>query len=156
MSFPSSKNLDFYRGDKFTAVIDNLGDLSSVDDIHFAVKYDLDSEDSVSQCFISWTAGLEYIAGEQAGTPANGSIAITVPATAGEVTVTLAAVEAAKLDPTHLWKWDIQVIEGTDVETKWRGFFRAVGDVARAVTAMVALCWTVGITVVGSGHQICA
>ena len=76
---------------------------------------------------------LLIINGATATTAANGTIAVT-DATAGNITITLAAVETAKLAPADGLYYDVQLIKATSVQTMATGVCNVSADVTRAVT----------------------
>jgi hypothetical protein len=126
--------LELWRGDTFAQTFTGLGDLTGITNLWFTVKkQDLNDIDAAAEIQISQTGGLLAIAGAPAATPANGSITINAPATAGSITVALAAVEMAKLDIDFTGYWDIQKLTGTTVVTITRGNASVLGDVTRRI-----------------------
>jgi len=127
-----SLDLTIYRGDTWTQTLSGLGDLTAATDIWFGIKADPDDTDAISIVLISQSVGLEIINGA-VGTPANGSIAVVGAATDGTVTITLAAVETAKLVADKRF-WDIQKLVGGVVTTPRSGRCTVCADVVRATS----------------------
>jgi len=132
-TIPPGDDLELQRGDTLTITVTKLDDISGRDKLWFTVKDDTGDADVLSQIQIEETAGLLYIAGATAATPANGSITVT-DAARGDLTIVLAAVEAAKLEVVGHWYYDIQDLEGTVVTTRIRGRVKMTGDVGRATS----------------------
>ena len=132
-TIPTGDTLELQRGDTLTVTATRLGDISGRDKLWFTVKDDTADADILAQIQIEETAGLLYIAGAAATTPANGSITVT-DAVRGDLTVVLAAVEAAKLNVMGRWYYDIQDLEGVVITTRLRGRTIITGDVGRATS----------------------
>lgn len=130
---PLDDDIDIRRGDTLTVNVSGLSDLTTRDNVWFTVKDDKDDADSAAAIQIDEDTGLLYIMGV-AGTAANGSIVVT-DAAAGALTVTLEAVETAKLSNVGRFHYDIQVLylAGT-VQTETRGLVNLIGDVTRATS----------------------
>jgi hypothetical protein len=125
--------LELYRGDTWEQNIWRLGDISTRTMLWVTARFDRDGADSASAFQIEETAGLVYINGAPAGTPANGSITV-VDAAAGSIVVRLEAVETAKLDALAKLYYDVQWTDGTDVLTPRRGRLLIISDVTRATS----------------------
>ena len=129
-TIPTGDDLDLQRGDTWSITFYRLGDISGRDKLWFTLKDDKDDTDATAWVQIEESAGLEYIAGAVAGTSANGSIAVT-NAVLGNLTVTLAAVESAKLADVGNLFYDIQMYDDPAVTTLVRGRAVMMGDVTR-------------------------
>jgi len=128
-----SIDLELYRGDTWEQPIARIGDISTATDIWFTAKRDKDNADAQADILISETVGLEVINQAAALVPGNGSITVT-DATAGNITVRLEAVEAAKVtDKKSHWYYDVQWTDGTSVYSPRAGRLTVTGDVTRAV-----------------------
>jgi hypothetical protein len=126
--------LFMYRGDTWTQTITGLGDLTGNADIWFGIKDDKDDLDAVATVLISRTAGLEIINGAAATVPANGSIAVVGAPTGGVITVTLAAVETAKLTASKTYFWDVQKDIGGTITTPECGKIIVSADIVRTTS----------------------
>lgn len=123
-------DLTIYRGDTLSATFTSLtADVSDNDKLWFTFKTDKSGADTAALVMIDKT-GLTRINGEAATTAANG--AITTPSTTS-VTVTLAAVEAAKLGEVAGY-YDIQKLKGTTITTLASGDCTVTTDVTRATS----------------------
>lgn len=125
-------DLTLYRGDTWTQPIARLGNISGRDKLWITCKDDKDDADAAAIFKIEETAGLEVIVGT-AGTPANGSITVT-DALVGNITVVLAAVEAAKIEATKQFWYDVQMLDGTVVTTLRSGYLMVTSDVTRVTS----------------------
>lgn len=119
------------RGDSFSVTITGLGDISGRTKLWFTVKACAAGADASAIVQIEETAGLLYINGAAAGTPANGSITVD-DAVAGDITVALDEVETAKLAAAAL-VYDVQVLDTGAVTTLAAGDALVTADVTRAV-----------------------
>jgi hypothetical protein len=122
-------DLELYRGDTWTQPIPRLGDISGRDKLWITCKDDKDDPDTQAVFMIEETAGLVV----PPGAPANGSVVVT-DAAVGNVTVTLEAVETAKIEATKQFWYDVQMLDGAVVTTLRRGYLMVTSDVTRAVT----------------------
>ncbi len=128
------QDIEVVRGDTFIVNLIYLGDLSARSKLWLTVKEDKDTPDNNADVQIEETGGLLYINKVAAGVPANASIVVT-NAAAGNLTITLAAVETARLDTTGNFMYDIQMLTAAGVVTTLRrGKCKIVGDITRAVT----------------------
>jgi hypothetical protein len=127
----SGSTITAQRGDSLSAALTNIGDLTNYSKLWFTAKKTTADLDTSAIVQIEHTAGLTYINGAVAITPANGTLAID-DETTGDVTIGLAAVEMAKLDPGK-YVYDIQVLRstGTPVSTLTEGTFIVPADVTR-------------------------
>lgn len=121
------------RGDTLHASLTGLGSLANVSKLWFTVKSDEADPDSASVIQIEKTDGLLYINGAAATVAANGTLTID-DATAGDITVDLAALEMAKLSPRK-YHYDVQVLRttGIEVSTLTSDTFIISADTTRAV-----------------------
>ena len=127
---PKGGALDLQRGDTWVITIQRLGSIAARDKLWWSLKDDVDKTDAQALVQIEETARLVYINGAAATTPANGSITID-DAAAGDITVTLAAVESAKLENVGKFYYDVQMLVGAVVTTLVQGRAVVMGDVIR-------------------------
>ena len=126
-------NIVIRRGDTLSLDVEKLGDVSGRANLWFTVKDDKSDADTSADVQIDETTGLLYIAGTAAATPGNGSIVVT-DATLGNLTITLAAVESAKLTDRGRFHYDIQMLAGAVVTTPKEALAVVTGDVTLAVS----------------------
>ena len=129
-TIPTGDDLDLQRGDTWSITFYRLGNISGRDKLWFTLKDDKDDTDATAWVQIEESAGLEYIAGAAASTSANGSIAVT-DAALGNLTVTLAAVESAKLADVGNLYYGVQMLDDPVVTTMVSGRAVMMGDVTR-------------------------
>ena len=111
-----------YRDNYLSFQITGLGSIDGNVEVWFSAKKNArDDSDDDAQLRLSSVVGLERIAGA-AGTAGNGTL-IVDDATAGDVTMTLKAVESAKL----------ALLESGDYDVKWKN---AAGDVLILTTGI--------------------
>jgi len=127
-----SEDIEIQAGDYVELSFADLGDLTGRTKLWFTLKASKGDADSVSLVKIEETAGLEYIAGATAGTPANGSITVT-DVLAGSGTIALEAAESVKIiehegKGYHDMKW---VNAAGQALTLRRGRALIVSDVTR-------------------------
>jgi len=122
--------IEIFRGDTLIINITKLGDISARDNIWFTVKSDNDDADTAAQIQIDEDTGLLFIVGA-AGTAGNGSITVT-DAVAGNITIRLEAVEAAKLANDFLGYFDIQTDTAGLIATLRYGNAKVLADVTRS------------------------
>lgn len=125
------------RGDTLVLPFEDIGDITTRDNIWFTVKSDKDDEDTAADIQIDEDNGLLYINGvdaQAAGWAADGSITVT-DAVAGDLTVRLEAVQSAKITTCSRNWYDLQVLwlDGT-VSTLSKGIARVIGDLTRATS----------------------
>lgn len=135
-AIPSGDDIAIQRGDTLIVSVTRLGDINARSNLWFTVKQDRADEDIESLIQIDETTGLLYIDGTAATVAANGSITVT-DAVRGDLTVSLAAEETAKLgdDQEGDWHYDIQMIDGAGaVTTLIAGDARMTQDVSRATS----------------------
>lgn len=127
--------LKLYAGDNWSEDFTYLGDLTGRTKLWFTIKTSTEDVDAAALVQIEETAGLEYIDGAAAATPANGSINVT-NITAGHITVELEAVESVKLtDAFGKCYMDIKWADvAGDVWTLRRKKVIFTPDVTRAVS----------------------
>jgi hypothetical protein len=124
--------ISLLRGDTLDFDVSSLGNISTRANVWFTVKDDKDDADSAADIQIDENTGLLFIMGV-AGTAGNGSIVVT-DAVAGDLTITLAAVETAKLTDKGRFWYDIQWLSAAGVvATLTKGRVHIIGDVTRAV-----------------------
>lgn len=129
----SGSTITAQRGDTLSAALENIGALTNHSKLYFTVKWDAADADTAALIQIEHTAGLLYINGAAAVTAANGTLTVDDEAT-GDITIGLAAVEAAKL-PLGSYSYDVQIVRSAGtVSTLTSGNFTVSADVTRAVT----------------------
>jgi hypothetical protein len=130
----SASEIDIDAGDYIEMNITQLGDISGRTKLWFTVKKSKEDADSAAWIMIEETAGLEYINGVEATTPANGSITVT-DAVRGDITIELDGVESVKLtDADGKGYFDIKWINAAGKQlTLRRGKATVIADVTRAV-----------------------
>jgi len=141
VSIQTGADLEVHRGDTMSISFSDLGDISDYSKLWFAIKPIApsltDSESSVLILLVNGTAesdGLVTIAGGSPEFAINGSIAIT-DSTDGDITVTMEAIEAAKLAPSAKSRYDIQVLRTNgSVNTLTRGNCTITSDVTRSIS----------------------
>ena len=120
------------RGDDWTIDLDGLGAITGNEKVWFAVKTGTGKADSASMLQIE-KAGLLYIDGQSA-TATNGTLTID-DASAGDITITLKAVETAKLDAIETAVYDVQWKDASgNIKTLTDGKFVISEDVNRATS----------------------
>lgn len=108
--FSNNGDITCRKSADFVASFIYLGDLSGVADLYFTVKPQAkinETPDNQATIQIKEGVGLLYINGGTASVPANGTLTIT-DALAGHVTITLNAVETAKLSANTKYRYDIK------------------------------------------------
>jgi hypothetical protein len=128
----SSDNISAVRGDSWSIDFTNLGDISSRTKLWFTLKSDPEGADSTALVQIEETAGLLYLDGA-AGTAGQGDITVS-DAAAGDISVILAAVASAQVDPGIHYTYDVQMLAGTTVTTMASGKFEVTTDRTRATS----------------------
>jgi hypothetical protein len=125
--------LTVQRGDTLSASFTGLGNITARTKLWITGKKDRSHPDTAAVFKIEETVGLQVIVGAAAVTPANGSIVVT-NATTGALTVTLAAVESAKLDEMIGGHYDIQMLTASGVSTLTDATLVVTQDVTRATS----------------------
>lgn len=126
----AGSTLTVQRGDTLSAALTGLGSIDGRTKLWFTVKRSLDDADTASIVQIEETAGLLHLNGA-AGTAIQGNITVD-DASAGDITITLAAAAAAQL-PLGSYSYDVQWVTASDeVHTLTAGTARIVADVTRA------------------------
>jgi hypothetical protein len=121
------------RGDTLAIPFTGLGPLTGRSKLWFTVKRQQSDLDSAAEIQIEEAAGLIRIVGE-AGVSGNGSIVVT-DATAGNLTINLAATESARLDvTTPPMGYDVQMLNGGVITTLAVGSFVVTPDWTRATS----------------------
>lgn len=126
-----TQDLTIIRGDTWVQPITRLGDISDDDEIWFTAKRNKDATDLLADIKISSVDGLEAINRTTALVPANGTITVD-DAVKGNITVTLEAVESAKLNwEAGIFYFDVQVKDDATglVRTLRRGQLKLIADV---------------------------
>lgn len=120
------------RGDTWSIEITGLGSLADRDKLWFTLKTKPGLADTASTLQITEAGGLLYL---------NGAVATSSDATlvvddedAGDITITVKAVSTRQVEHRDSYYYDVQVLEGTDVDTKTEGRFDVVSDVTEAVS----------------------
>jgi len=127
-----SGDLELYRGDTWEQPILRLGDISTKTELWITCKEDEDDLDASAVFKIEETIGLQVIDGAVATVPGNATITVADP-TVGNIIVTLAAVETAKLSDSGKPKYyDVQWADAAGVVTTPRkGRLAVVADLTR-------------------------
>jgi hypothetical protein len=121
--------ITFVRGDTISVTLTGLGDITSNLDLWFTAKVDKNDLDSAALIKISTGVGLEIINRAAAATAANGAITV-LDATNGDITITLASIESAKVSDGGFY--DVQVKKAdSSIQTLTRGVFRMDLDITR-------------------------
>lgn len=126
----SVQELNIRRGDTLPASFSGLGDITGYTDIWFTVKRDPSNADSAAEIQVTGD-GLVYLNGT-AATAANGSITVS-DAAAGDISVSVAAIETAKLAIRSGMYYDLQVKVGGVVSTIAAGRAHVIYDVTKSV-----------------------
>ena len=129
----SGDMISIHRGDTLTASITGLGDISARTKLWFSVKENKSDADTSAIIMIEESSGLIYLNGAAASVAGNGSITVS-DASAGDITVTLAAAETDDLIPQGGLYYDVQMLSAAGVETLSDGPAAVVADVTRAVS----------------------
>ena len=134
VSTSTATTISVRRGDDWTITIEGMGNISARTKLWFGAKADYDDADSAAIVKVEESIGLQIIAG--ASPTAAGNATITVDdAAAGDITVTIKAVETLKTSITTNARWDVQWQEAdTDgAESVAGGLFKITGDVVRGI-----------------------
>lgn len=124
--------LAIHRGDSLSLALTGLGNITGRQKLWFTLKDNSDTPDSAAQVQITEAGGLLIIAGGPAATSINGAIVVN-DATAGNITVLLAAIECAKLPPIISGIYDVQVKDaGNNIVTLAVGAAIVNADVTQA------------------------
>jgi len=124
------------RGDSWIIDITGIGDISARTKLWFCAKENPDTEeDSEAIVKVEETAGLQVIAGSAASVAGNATITVT-DENAGDITITVKAVETKKTSTTTSARWDVQWQEADvdGAESNDGGLFKITGDVTRDIT----------------------
>lgn len=125
-------NLTVLRGDSLDIDFVDLGNVAARTKLWFTAKRTAGDTDEAALVQVTEAAGLVRIVQEVAGTPANGDLNVT-DAASGDVTLTLAAAETAKLPDGTPLLWDIQMLTAGGVTTLAAGTLTVTADITRAV-----------------------
>jgi hypothetical protein len=129
----TSSSITVLRGDTWSIQLTGLGNITTRTKLYFTVKRLFTDADSEAEVQVSESGGLIIINGDVAATPSNASITVN-NATTGDITITVAAVETAKLDLLKDIYYDVQVVKPTAVNTLVYGNFTIAGDSSRATS----------------------
>lgn len=130
----SGDTITVIRGDTMSVSLTGLGSLADNIKVYFTVKNHEADADSASTLMVEKTDGLKYINGAAAVTAGNGTLVIDDEPT-GNITITVAAVEIAKLG-LGSYVYDVQIVRssGIPVTTLAKGSFIVTDDITRAVS----------------------
>lgn len=123
--------LNIRRGDTLPLMLTGLGTMTGYSEIWFTIKSAISHSDTEAVLQIT-TAGLQRINGA-IGTAGNATLTVT-DGTNGDVTITCAAEEMAKLAIRNGLYYDLQVKIGTTVSTLAFGRLNVVEDVTKATS----------------------
>ena len=123
--------LNIRRGDTLPVRLTDLGTMTGYSEVWFTVKSAISHSDTEAVLQIT-TAGLQRINGA-IGTAGNATLTV-IDATAGDVTITCAASEMAKLAIRSGLYYDLQVKIGTTISTLAFGRLNVVEDVTKATS----------------------
>lgn len=132
-NIPHGDDLDLQRGDTWSIAFQRLGNITARTKLWFTLKDNRADTDALAWVQIEETAGLEYIDGAAAGTPANGSITVTDDVI-GDLAVALEAVETAKLENVGNLFYDVQMLTAAGVTTLVRGRAVIMADATRVTS----------------------
>lgn len=121
------------RGDTLTVSWAGLGDLSARSKLWVTGKADKNHPDNAALFQVDESSGLLTINGETAATAANASLVVT-DEDAGDVTLTIAGVETAKLGELASGAWDLQILTTAGPQTITEGTLEVTLDVTRATS----------------------
>lgn len=121
------------RATSWSISFTDLGALAGRTALYFTIKTRNTDADDNALVKIEETAGLQIIAGETAETPGNGVINVT-DAVAGDLTVTLAAVETAKLTACPNALYDLKMVTAAAVSVLTSDRFNIASVTTEAVT----------------------
>lgn len=128
----SGSTLTIRRGDTVTISITGLGNITSRTKLWFTVKESENDADTASIIQIIEGTGLVYLNGA-AATAAQGSLVVT-DATAGNVTITLAAAATEDLELSSRLYYDLQYLSAAGVTTLTEGNAKVVRDATRSIS----------------------
>ena len=128
----SSSTITQYRGDDWSIALTGLGAITGQTEVWFTIKRRQVDTDAEAAVLLSDGTGLEIINGA-VGTAGNGTLTVD-DASAGDITMTLKAVESAKL-AVGAYVFDVQWKNaGGVIKTIADGAFTVSADVTKAVT----------------------
>jgi len=113
--------------------ITGLGNVSARTDLYFTIKRRTTDADSAAVVQIEETGGLLVINGGTPGAAGNGTLTVD-DAIAGDVTVTLAAVESEKLRATDNLQYDFKMVTAAAVQLLTINRFNISDVVTGAIT----------------------
>lgn len=120
------------RGETWVIVLTGLGTLAGRSKLYFTVKAALDDADTAAIIQVEESGGLLRLMGA-AGT-SNQAALVVNDATAGNITITVAAVAAALVPPATYYHYDVQKIVSSVVTTVTMSDFIVTGDATRATS----------------------
>jgi hypothetical protein len=123
--------LNIRRGDTLPLRLTDLGTMTGYSEIWFTVKSAISQSDTEAVLQIT-TAGLQRINGA-IGTAGNATLTVT-DGSNGDVTITCAASEMAKLAIRNGLYYDLQVKIGTTIKTLAFGRLNVVEDVTKVTS----------------------
>lgn len=132
-NIPHGDDLDLQRGDTWSVTFQRLSNIAARTKLWFTLKDDRANTDTLAWVQIEEAAGLEYINGAAAGTPANGSITVTDDVI-GDLAVALEAAETAKLENVGNLFYDVQMLTAAGVTTLVRGRAVIMADATRVTS----------------------
>lgn len=113
--------------------ITGLGDITARTDLYFTVKRRTIDDDASAVVQIEETGGLLVINGGAPAAAGNGTLTVT-DAVAGDVTITLAAVESEKLRATDNLQYDFKMVTAAAVQLLTLNRFNISDVVTGAIT----------------------
>jgi hypothetical protein len=113
--------------------ITGLGNITARTDLYFTIKRRTTDADTAAVVQIEETAGLIVINGGAPAAAGNGTLTVT-DAVAGDVTVTLAAIESEKLRATDNLQYDFKMVTAAVVQLLTRNRFNISDVVTGAIT----------------------
>lgn len=106
-------NITLQVGDKIALPFENVGSLTTADDVYFAVKTKATDSDARALLCVSLNAGLLYIAAGVAANPLWASATI-IDAVTGDITFTIEPEATLLLAPYTDAEWSIKRIDATN------------------------------------------
>jgi hypothetical protein len=128
----SGSTITVHRGDTITINLTGLGSLVGRTKLWFTVKTLDGDSDTAAILQIEETSGLIRLNGA-AGTALQGSLTVT-DATLGNLTISLVPAASAQLVAQQTYRYDVQKLTGTVVNTLTQGAFTVQTDVTKATS----------------------
>lgn len=127
----AGSEITVYRGDTWSISLTGLGAITGYTDVWFTVKNSPTETDAEALVQVSQTVGLERLNGA-AGTAAQGSLVVD-DASAGNITITVAAAASAQIATAENLVYDVQWKTATGlIHTLTANVINVSGDVTRA------------------------